>query len=139
MGKGHLLKSKKKINLQVKKHQGTEGYLRGRPQEAIQNRGLPQPHQGQKPEEAEAPATNQKIVIINQTLDIMMENDWKLAYSYNALYKAEMAKEKLMEAGIPSVIMNKKDTSYQSFGDIEIYVNEKDLEKAKEFLTKLES
>ncbi len=67
-----------------------------------------------------------------------MEKDWKLAYIYDAEYKAELAKEKLLEQNIPSVIMNKRDTSYQSFGDVELYVKEENVDKAKDILNNLE-
>jgi hypothetical protein len=53
------------------------------------------------------------------------------------LYQAEIAKDLLENNGINAVIMNQKDSSYTSFGNIEVFVNEKDEEKALEILKEL--
>lgn len=56
-----------------------------------------------------------------------MEKDWKKIKVYSSAIEAEIVKQMLDENGIPSVTMNKQDSSYL-FGKIELYVHE-DLEK----------
>ncbi len=48
--------------------------------------------------------------------------------------EAKVAKLKLEESGIVSWILNKKDSSYLTFGEIELYINEEDTDKAKTLL-----
>lgn len=67
-----------------------------------------------------------------------MEKDWKLVYTVNKAYQAELCLEVLEENGITGVVINKKDTSYASFGEFEIYVNEKFAQEARELLQKTE-
>ena len=40
----------------------------------------------------------------------------------------------LEENGIESIIINKQDSVYNAFGDIELYVNRNDILKAKQLL-----
>ena len=63
-----------------------------------------------------------------------MEKDWIIVYTQDKSYKADLAIEILAENSIHGVIMNKKDSSYKSFGEFEIYVNKADAEKARELL-----
>lgn len=67
-----------------------------------------------------------------------MEKDWKLVYSVNKSYQAELCIELLAEIGITGVVINKKDTTYTSFGEYEIYVPEEAAEKARALLQKSE-
>ncbi len=67
-----------------------------------------------------------------------MEKDWVLAYQTGHDYKAAMLKEIFADHNIESVIINKKDSSYK-FGDIEVYVNRKNILKAKMLVEKFES
>lgn len=66
-----------------------------------------------------------------------MEKDWKQVFLTGEFYKAEMARDILEMNGINSVIMNQKDSVYQTFGDVAVYVNELDEEKAIEILNEL--
>ena len=66
-----------------------------------------------------------------------MEKDWKQVFLTGEYYKAEMALDLLEMNGINSVIMNQKDSVYQTFGDVAVYVNELDEEKAIEILNEL--
>ena len=52
-------------------------------------------------------------------------------------YKASIAKELLENDGITVVVLNQHDSAYQSFGEIRLYVAEKDVEKAKQLLKNL--
>ncbi|SKC04207.1 Putative signal transducing protein [Sphingobacterium nematocida] len=56
-----------------------------------------------------------------------MEKGWKKITVYNSAIEAEIVKQMLEENDIPSVTMNKQDSSYL-FGKIELYVHE-DLEE----------
>jgi len=66
-----------------------------------------------------------------------MEKDWKQVFLTGEFYKAEMARDLLEMNGINSVILNQKDSIYQTFGDIVVYVNEPDEERAFEILNEL--
>ena len=44
--------------------------------------------------------------------------------------KAEIIKQMLQENDINVVLLNKQDSSYLMFGDIELYVENKDIKKA---------
>jgi len=63
-----------------------------------------------------------------------MEKDWTLVYTVDKSYKAQLVQELLKENDIVGVIMNKKDTSYVTVGEFEVYVNLADAEKARKFL-----
>jgi len=66
-----------------------------------------------------------------------MEKDWVIAYELKQEYLAEIARTVLSDNDIESVIINKKDSTYNSFGDIEIYVNRDNLIRAKQILQKI--
>jgi hypothetical protein len=63
-----------------------------------------------------------------------MKKDWTLVYTVDQEYKAGLAKELLEEEGITAVIMNKHDSAYQTFGEFEVYVNNKFAEQARKKL-----
>ena len=67
-----------------------------------------------------------------------MEKDWTLVYTVNKSYQAELCLELLEENNITGVVINKKDTSYTSFGEYEIYVPADLAERARELLLKSE-
>lgn len=66
-----------------------------------------------------------------------MEKDWVIAYESKQEYLADIARTVLSDNDIESVIINKKDSLYNSFGDIEVYVNRDNLIRAKQILQKL--
>ncbi|HOO85130.1 MAG: DUF2007 domain-containing protein [Prolixibacteraceae bacterium] len=68
-----------------------------------------------------------------------MEKDWKQVFLAGELYQAEIARELLENNGINAVVINKKDSSYLAFGNLEVYVNENDEEKAIEILKELKN
>jgi hypothetical protein len=68
-----------------------------------------------------------------------MEKDWKLVYFTGDEYRSVMARELLEENGIHAVVMNHKDSSYTSFGDIEVYVSIEDEVQANKILEHLKS
>lgn len=53
-----------------------------------------------------------------------MEKGWQLIYVGNKMHLIEIVKAVLADNDIPSVIVNKSDSSYISIGDIEVYVAE---------------
>ena len=67
-----------------------------------------------------------------------MKNDeeisWELIYSSTVPYQAELIRSLLLENDVPSVLINKQDSSYLNFGEIEVYVNRDDILKAKQIL-----
>ena len=60
-----------------------------------------------------------------------MEKDWIQVYSTNRMFQAEILKQVLADHEIEAVIINKMDSSYKSFGEIEIYVKNVHVMKAK--------
>ncbi len=66
-----------------------------------------------------------------------MEKDWVIAYESKQEYLADIARTILSDNDIESVIINKKDSIYNSFGDIEVYVIRDNLIRAKQILQKL--
>ena len=65
-----------------------------------------------------------------------MEKDWTFVYRVSKSYQAELCLELLEENKINGVVINKRDTSFTSFGEYEIYVPEEHSEKAKALLQK---
>ena len=55
--------------------------------------------------------------------------------STNNLNKAEIIKQMLEKNNIDVVILNKQDSSYLMFGDIEIYIKKEQEQQAKNLLT----
>lgn len=66
-----------------------------------------------------------------------MEKDWKQVFLSGEMYQAEIAKELLENNGINAVILNQKDSSFTSTGDIEVFVHKDDAEKAVEIIKQL--
>lgn len=66
-----------------------------------------------------------------------MESSWKKIYFSGDQFKVQIAHDLLEENGINSVIINQKDSSYTSFGDIELYIEEQDEEEALRILEQL--
>ncbi|MBA7519871.1 hypothetical protein ES705_11959 [subsurface metagenome] len=62
-----------------------------------------------------------------------------IVYSTNQIYLAEIAKQVLADNGMNSIIINKKDSSYNDFGDIELYVNRDFVIEAKALIKEIES
>ena len=67
-----------------------------------------------------------------------MEEQWVVIFRCTAPYKAELLKAVLEENEIPTVVINKKDSSYL-FGEIEVYVTQDDVMKAKQIVNRFEA
>ena len=48
--------------------------------------------------------------------------NWTCVYTTDQLYQAEAARDFLIKENIDAVVMNKKDSAYTVFGEIELYV-----------------
>jgi len=68
-----------------------------------------------------------------------MEKGWVIAYTTRQVYQAEIFKEVLSDHGIIAQIINKMDRTYQSFGDIEVYVPDTHILKAKKLAEEFEN
>ncbi len=64
-----------------------------------------------------------------------MERDWVKVYSTKMAHRAEIVKAVLADHDINSVDINKQDSSYLIFGEIEVYVN-KEHETLSKYLIK---
>jgi hypothetical protein len=67
-----------------------------------------------------------------------MEENWELIYTTDKMYNAEMAQDRLEEEGLESVILKKKGSAFL-VGEIELYVQKEEQEKAKTILKDFES
>jgi len=65
----------------------------------------------------------------------MEQQNWAKIHTTNVEYKAEIAKDLLENEGITCVIMDKKDSAYGAFGELELYVQRENVLKAKHILT----
>ena len=66
-----------------------------------------------------------------------MEKNWKKVYFSDDQFKVLIAHDILEENGINSVIMNQKDSSYTTFGEVELYIEEQDEQEAMRILDQL--
>ena len=60
-----------------------------------------------------------------------MEKGWVQIYGTDKMFQAEIFKQVLADHGIEAVIINKMDSSYKAFGEIEVYVKNDHVIKAK--------
>jgi hypothetical protein len=65
-----------------------------------------------------------------------MENNRVWIYKSQDNFKAELIKAVMHDHGIPCFLLNKKDSSYLSFGEIEVYVNTEDAVQALHIINK---
>jgi hypothetical protein len=63
-----------------------------------------------------------------------MEKDWTLVFSTGNLQEAQLIKALLEENEIPVVNINKKDSAYP-FGEVEVYVKNDHVIKAKHLIS----
>ena len=68
----------------------------------------------------------------------MVPNNWIKVYTSTELYKIELLKGFLLKHNIRAISINKKDSSYLVFGDIELFMDAKDVLKAKNLINKQE-
>jgi type III secretory pathway lipoprotein EscJ len=63
-----------------------------------------------------------------------MEKNWIKIYKSANFYQSEFVKQMLLQHHIEAVLMNKQDSSYRSFGSVEVYVHQEDFDHAIELL-----
>ncbi len=63
-----------------------------------------------------------------------MEDGWIKIRSFEKTFLAERAKEILIENNIEAVTINKKDSAYNMFGEIELYCTKEHKEQALELI-----
>ena len=63
-----------------------------------------------------------------------MYNNWIKIASSKQAYQIELLKGMLEENNIIAVTVNKKDSSYLAFGEIELFVESKDVIQAKNLI-----
>lgn len=63
-----------------------------------------------------------------------MEKNWVKIFTSADFYQSEMVKQALAGCHINSVLLNKQASSHRAFGDIEVYVHQKDFSNAIEVL-----
>ena len=61
-------------------------------------------------------------------------NNWIRIFSSKQEYQVELLKGMLKENNIIAVSLNKKDSSYLAFGDIELFVDKKNALQAKNLI-----
>ncbi|RLD24894.1 MAG: hypothetical protein DRI71_01200 [Bacteroidetes bacterium] len=49
-------------------------------------------------------------------------NNWSIVFESTHLHKVEIVKDVLFDRGLEPVIVNKKDTAYNIFGQYEVHV-----------------
>ncbi len=59
-----------------------------------------------------------------------MNSNWVKIYSSSQAHLAEIAKGVLKENGIDSVVLNKKDSAYNMWGEVELYASDKNAVEA---------
>ena len=60
-----------------------------------------------------------------------MEKGWVQVYTTDQMFRAEIFKRVLADHEIEAVIINKMDSAYKAFGEIEVYVKNDHVIKAK--------
>ncbi len=59
------------------------------------------------------------------------ERQWSLIYTTTQPIEAEMVKQMLESNGIEAIVINKRDSSYLTLGEAELYVEAENATKAK--------
>lgn len=67
----------------------------------------------------------------------MLSDDWVKIYSSNQIFKVELMKGALENNGVDAVIVNRQDSLYLTFGEIELYTLKIYANKALEIIAAL--
>lgn len=67
-----------------------------------------------------------------------MERDWIKIYTSSSLHKALIVEAVLKDHEIDVVQLNKQDSSYLNFGEIELYIHPSSFDRAIELIIKNE-
>jgi len=63
-----------------------------------------------------------------------MEKGWVKIFTSSDFYQSEMVKQALAGNHIDTVLLNKQNSSYRAFGEIEVYIHQEDFSAAIEIL-----
>ena len=63
-----------------------------------------------------------------------MEKNWVKIYKSTNFYQSEIVKQMLVQHDVEAVLLNKQDSSYHNFGNVEVYVHTADFDHAIELL-----
>lgn len=66
-----------------------------------------------------------------------MEADWTKVYTSADFFKSELVRQVLIDHEIDAIIINKQGFPYR-IGEVEVYIHESNLEKAKSIITENE-
>ena len=67
-----------------------------------------------------------------------MENNWVKIYTSPNFYRAEIIKQMLNENDVDAVLINKQDSSYNAFGNVEVWIHQENFSNAIELINQLE-
>ncbi|MDD2279692.1 MAG: DUF2007 domain-containing protein [Bacteroidales bacterium] len=68
----------------------------------------------------------------------MKEQNWSLVFTTDKPFHAEIIKQMLVSNGIEAVVLNKRDSSYPSIGEAEVFVTPGDETKATKLIEEQE-
>jgi len=68
-----------------------------------------------------------------------MDNGWTLIFTTTKPYLAELAKQMFSNHEIEAVVLNKRDSTYNSFGELEVYVKNDNKETALDLIKEFEN
>lgn len=63
-----------------------------------------------------------------------MDKNWIKIFGDNLEHSVMLVKLKLEENGIQSIVINKKDSSYNAFGEVELYIRKENTVKARHLI-----
>ena len=63
-----------------------------------------------------------------------MEKNWIKIFTSTNYFEAEIVKQMLIEHRIDTVLLNKQDSSHRTFGNIEVYIHQKNFSNAIEVM-----
>lgn len=63
-----------------------------------------------------------------------MESDWLKVYTSSDFFKSELVRQVLIDNEIDAIIINKQGFPYR-IGEVEVYIHESNLEKAKAIIS----
>ena len=63
-----------------------------------------------------------------------MEKNWVRVYKSTNYYQSEIVKQMLIQHAVGAVLLNRQDSSYRNFGNVEVYVHSQNFHHAIELL-----
>jgi hypothetical protein len=63
-----------------------------------------------------------------------MEKNWVKIFTSANYYQSALVKQALAGHHIDSVIINKQDSAYRNFGEVEVYIHQEDFSNALEVI-----